>query len=158
MATTAELTFDDLDTEATILEGQAKRVRQAVLKGSMLLLGGKACFYLYRARRRTARLRATLSSLQVVTIQDRQLLRAGAVRLASAAEALNAAHEQLEQAKAHQEIPLFGARMMRYLDDVACGIEDIAETAALGASQDFADAIRVEVAKLDTLNSHQAHA
>ncbi len=156
MSTT--LTFDEFDTDATVLESQAKRVRHAILSGSMMLMGGKACFYLYRARRKTEALRTLLSSLHVETGQDRQMLRDGARRLASAASVLQAAHEQLEQNQAHKAIPLFGTRMMRYLDDVACAVEDIAETAALGGSAEFADLVRDEIAKLDTHTSHRAHA
>jgi len=155
--TTTTLTFTDLDTEATILEAHAKRVHRAAMQGVLFVLGTVACYYLRRAKTKTRRLRTLISGLDIRTADDRAHMAEGAKKLAAAAAALNAAYEQLERAHTARAVPVVGAAMMRYLDDVACMVEDIAETAALGASKDFADTVRAEVRKIEA-SSRQVHA
>lgn len=147
---TTTLTFNELDTDATILEAHAKRLHVAVMKGWLALLCTVLMCYLYRSRVHVNRLRRILSNLDIRTPEDRAHLREGASRLAAAAKTLNATFDLLQKRRAALHVPWVGAPMMRSLESLICAVEDVAETAALGASQDFATVVRSEIAKLDT--------
>jgi hypothetical protein len=144
-ANAATLQLFKLDTDASLIEAAAKRMRTAAQEASIVVLGAVVCFYLHRAQKAGNKLRDSLSKIDIKTTEDRGLLKEIATNLGQAATALESAYEQSERRRVDR-YP-FGSQLLRQLEELACTFEDMAETAALGASEAFAAALRDELSK-----------
>lgn len=144
-ANAATLQLFKLDTDASLIEAAAKRVRTTAQEASIVVLGAVVCFYLHRAQKAGDRLRGSLSKIDIKTPEDRALLKEIAANLGQAATALESAYEESERRRVNR-MP-FGPRLLRQLEELACTFEDMAETAALGASEAFAAALRDELSQ-----------
>ena len=135
-ANSATLCLFHLDRDASVIEAAAKRVRVAALDGGIVALGGIACVYLKRAQTRGNKLRRLLSGVHVSTAEQRDLLKEIANNLGKAAVALDDAYVQSERRHV-DKWPVFGAMLLKQLEDLSCTFEDMAETAALASSEAF---------------------
>lgn len=144
MATALRLGLVELDTDASIIEAATKRVRRAVLRGSLASVGWLACRYASRVHSLGRKIEKNLSSVNVRTPEDRALLKDISLSLAQAAMALEETYQHAERHHVDRW-PVFGPRLMSNLEDLVCTFEDISETAALGASEAFATAVAEEL-------------
>lgn len=136
----------DLDTDASIIEAAAKRVRRAFMHGSLATIGWVTCVYINRTHTLGNKIRTNLSNLDIRTAEDRALLKDIAQNLSQAAIAFEGAYNESERSRL-VKLPVFGPKLMASLEDLVCTFEDISETAALGASQAFAASVRDELRK-----------
>jgi hypothetical protein len=154
--TAAALVLVELDTNASIVEAAAKRVHLALHRGSMIAGAGVVCLYLHRAQNISDSLRKRLSEAEIQTDEDRATVRDIAASLGQGARAFEKAYCDARKRNVGR-IPVFGPRVMAQLDDLSCALEDMAETAALAASEAFADAVCNELKR--NLDDHaRSHA
>ena len=146
----------ELDTGAAVVEAAAKRVHLAFHQSSAIVLAGVICYYLRRTERVGARVRIQLSSATIETPEQRARMRDVACNLGQAARAIRDALGDCERRHIGR-IPLYGARLLEQLENLLCTLEDMSETAALAASEAFADELRTELRKnLDQSASRHA--
>lgn len=143
-AAVTTLPLVELDVEASVLEAASKRVRLAIRQSHFAAIGGVGCFYLHRAQRSTSLIKSALSGAHIVSAEDRAMMRDIACNLGQASVALHFAFEDFSSLGA-AKWPVFGPLLMAKLEDLACAVEDMSETAALGASEEFATAVRTEI-------------
>lgn len=137
----ATLLLAELDTEASALGAASKRIRLALYKSHVAAIGAVGCFNLHRAQRSAAKIRVSLSGSKIETAEERALLRDVASNLGQASAALSQTHDRMKMLGVGKW-PIFGRTILRQLEDLACTVEDMSETAALGASEAFAATAR----------------
>lgn len=127
----------DLPLEA--IEANCKRVQLAAARG---ILGLGVCVNLVRLRHRLDKVGRVISGRDVRTEADRSLLRKIAQFHQRIADAMSSDRDRIV---AMQPPPLFRFAIVRLLDALVVQAEDVAETAALGASAEFADLVEEEL-------------
>lgn len=132
----------ELDERTTAIEALAKRVRLAVERGSLEL---RLWIALVRALRAFRTMGAALSRAEVVTDEDRALLAEVARGHARFATTLRSGRDRLVSNADHRP-GVFRRRNLRLMDTLMDDAGDLAETAALGASSDFARLVERELA------------
>lgn len=126
----------DLPLDA--IEAICKRVQLATAGG---ILGLGVCVNLVRLRYRLDRMGCAISGRDVRTEADRSLLRYLAQFHQRIADAMSRDRDRI----AMQPRPFFWFVIVRLLDALVVQAEDVAETAALGASAEFADLVKEEL-------------
>ena len=140
----AAIRLVELDTDASVIEAASKRVHLALLHGSLIAHGATICFYLHRAQAIGERIRRELSHAEIETAEDRAVMKEVAANLGQASRAFERAFEEAE-VTGIAKWPIFGNQLVRQLDQLACCLDDLAETAALGASEAFAASVLNEL-------------
>ena len=160
IATTTTNTLCELDTNATALQANAKSLRDSARRltqhGTMALICFAMWGYVARTHRRLARLNNLLVNVEVESPEDRECLREVASSLATTAEALFEAHRRMGQDRPSMHVWPFGSMLMSSLESLAIKIEDMSETAALGASQEFANAVDQQLSELGLQSATRA--
>ena len=121
-------------TQGVAVDAIRERVRLAAAGGRLGILGLGLCADLLRLRRRFGQVEREVSALDVRTENERTLLREFAECQHGVAESLESCRAQLPQVQP----PFFGTLFGRLFEDLIVSAEDIAETAALGGSAEFA--------------------
>lgn len=129
------------DVTLDVTEAIRQRVQLAAARGQLGILGLGLYANLLRLRRRFGRVEREVSALDVRTEEDRSFLREFARGYQEVAESLDSYRDQLETMRP----PFFGAVLARLFDALVVSAEDIAETAALGASAEFADLVKEDL-------------
>ena len=130
----------DLPLEA--IEAICKRVQLAAARGLWGILGLGVCANLVRLRHKIDKMAHTISAMDVRAEADRSLLRKVAQFHQRIADAMSSDRDRID---AMQPPPLFRFAIVRLLDALVVQAEDVAETAALGASTEFADLVEEEL-------------
>jgi len=151
-AATATVGLVELDTASSMIEAAAKKVRLELLRATWIAFGGAVCVQLHRTQTTADRVRGRLSELQVTSDEQRCALRDIAINLGQGAKALQRAYEDAERRRL-VKIPVFGNVLMTKLEDLACTLEDMAETAAFGADEAFSRSLSEELVR--NLEAHQ---
>ena len=154
--TTLAIGLVELDTDASIVQAASKRVRYALAASSAVMVTGVGCVYLWRSHRTIGKVQSAISRALIKTSEDRALLRGVACSLGESARALHAALMEGEK-RGVRQWPGFGPKLMNMLEELEASVEDAAETAALGASEEFAAVAKRRVT--DALEQHhRSHA
>lgn len=132
----------ELDERTTAIEVLAKRVRLAVERGSLEI---RSWLSLVRALRAFRTMGAALSRAEVVTDEDRALLAEVARGHARFATTLRWGRDRLVSNGDHRT-GVFRRWNLRLMDTLMDDAGDLAETAAPGASSDFARLVDRELA------------
>jgi hypothetical protein len=146
-STTTDATlFIELDTNAAIVEAAVKRIRLEAFRGELGVLFGIGCYQAWRAKAPMKALRTGLSALPQLSSDQREDLRVIAYKLNDAASALETAHAKLERRLEGLSVGIpFSRRFLLHLETLGTMAEDLAETAALGASEEFASKVLTEI-------------
>ena len=144
MATTA-LRFEDFRTDA--VDAIWERVQSAIAQGTLGVLGLRLWWNLLCMHRRFDHLSRKVSRADVRTEDDRKILRAIARYVQSVGDALSDCRDEV--AGITRPLPFRGAVLNRF-DVLFVEAEDLAETAALGASSEFANLVH------EDLKAHRA--
>lgn len=118
-----------------------ERVQRAVPQGSLGILGLGLWVILMRLHAKLDRMGRTVGAMDVRTEEDRRLLGELAQNLQRFADAMGS---QSDRAAGMKPFP-FRFVIVRLFDALAVKAEDIAETAALGASVEFANLAKEEL-------------
>lgn len=129
-------------TQGVALDAIRERVQRAVGRGRLGILGLGLCADLLRLRRRFERVACEVGDLDVRTDNERTLLCEFARGQQQVAESLESYRNQLPTIQPSSLGTLFG----RLFEDLIVSAEDIAETAALGASAEFANLVKEDLA------------
>ena len=126
------------------VERKAKRIC-ALISGPPKLLKELArlpavWYRIWRLEKLAEKVRTWLSEIKVENQDERNALKIVASQIAESSELFVGAHDVLVEQTG--PLVLFRPPLLRRLDYLSCEIEDIAETAALGASEAFANAVR----------------
>ena len=116
-----------------------ERVQCAVARGSFGILG--LWVKLMRLRPKLDRMGRTISAMDVCTEEGRRLLRECAQILQTCADTMSSQSDNT----AGMTLFPFRSVVVRLFDALAVKTEDIAETAALGSSVDFANLVEEEL-------------
>ena len=135
------LAMHEIDVFTSIIEAIRKRVRLALAQGSLGIL----CVILLYARRVLSQVRHAISAADVRSEDDRLLLREAAEDLQRFADAMSSCRGRLADSR-----NLFRVVVVRLVDVLVVKAEDVAETAALGASLEFVSLVK------EDLKSHDA--
>jgi len=143
---TATLRFEDFEMDA--VDAIWERVRP---QGSLGVVGLCLCWDLLCMRRSLDQLSRAVSAAYVSSEDDRKVLRRVAQRQQSLGDALSRYRDEF--AAIPRPLPLRGVAL-RLFDGLVVKAEDVAETAALGASADFANLVHEDlkdhgIAKVD---------
>lgn len=130
----------DLPLEA--IEAICKRVQLAAARGFLGIVGLGVCVNLVHARHKLDKMGRTISAMNVRTAADRSLLHKVAQFHQRIADAMSS---DRDRKAAMQPRPFFRFAIVRLLDALVVQAEDVAETAALGASAEFADLVEEEL-------------
>ena len=130
----------DLTLDA--IEAICKRIQLAAARGLLGIVGLGVCVNLVHARHKLGKMGRTISAMDVRTEADRSLLRKIAHLHQRLADAMSRDRDRIA---AMQPPPLFRFAIVRLLDALVVQAEDVAETAALGASAEFADLVDEEL-------------
>lgn len=157
MTTAATATATALDTlsfdaDVALTSAAAKRAQLAAAQANVMVATGIMCWEIGRVHRASARLAQALSDACIETPEQRMVLAEAARTLAGTVRALDASIARMRARRIDELIPIFGTRLVVKADALAELVEDIAETAALGASEAFARAVEHE---LDTIEPTQ---
>lgn len=136
----AAMESQDLLLEA--IDAIFTRVQHAVARGFLGILGLGVCMNLIRLRRRLGKMGRIITAKDVHTDADRRRLRKIAQFHQHIADSMSNARNLLADMKTR---PLLQSRMMRLFDNVVVQAEDVAETAALGASMEFANLVKEDL-------------
>ena len=136
--------MEAIDVRTTTIEAIRKRVRLALAQGSPGILCVVTLMY---ARRVLDQVGRAISAADVRSEDDRRLLREVAECHQRFADTLNRYRDQLADSRPHLIFRVAGYRLSGALVVKA---EDVAETAALGASMEFANLVT------EDLKSHAA--
>ena len=128
----------------TEVERKAKRIR-ALISGPPKFLKELALlpvvwYGIWRLGKLAEKARTWLSEIKVENQDERDALKIVASKIAESSALFVEAHDVLVEQTG--PLVLFRPPLLRRLDDLSCEFEDIAETAALGASEAFANAVR----------------
>ena len=129
-------------TQGVALAAIRERVQRAERRGRLGILGLGLCADLLRLRRRFERVACEVADLDVRTENERTLLREFARCQQLVAERLESYRNQLPTMQPSSLGTLFGG----LFEDLIVSAEDIAETAALGASAEFANLVKEDLA------------
>ena len=129
-----DLAIDPIDVFTSMVDANFKRVRLALAQGS---LGVLLVVSLWRTRQFLDLAGKAISAADVSSKADRELLLDVARRHQRLADALEGIHDRL----ADERFP-FRFATVRLLDSLIIKAEDVAETAALGASAEFAKLVK----------------
>ena len=126
------------------VERKAKRIR-AMISGPPKFLKELALlpvvwYRIWEVGKLAEKMRTWLSEIEVENQDKRNSLQALASKIAELSEMFADAHDALVEQKG--PLVVFRPKLLRRLDDLSCEFEDMAETAALGASEAFANAVR----------------
>ena len=145
--TTEEFSFIDLDTNASMVEAAVKQFRRVVLRSPVVLriVGFRAWRSMSHLGKLADEIRSDLGKIEITDQDDRADLLEIAHRLRAMSEMLSESHNMLEQSGLAHKIPIFGMRILTQIDDLSCALEDMAETAALTASETFANTVQKEL-------------
>ena len=130
----------ELPLDAT--DAISKRVQLAVAQGLCGILGLGVCVNLVRLRRRIDKMGRTISGWDVRTEADRSRLHKTAQFHQRIADAMGSDRDRIA---AMRPPPLFRFPIVRLFDALVVQAEDVAETAALGASAEFASLVEEEL-------------
>ena len=131
---------EDIPLEA--IDAICKRVRFAAAQGAIGTLGLGVCANLIRLRYRLDGVKCAISLDDARTEADRTRLRKIARFHQRIADAMSGDRERIA---AMQPPLLFRFAIVRLFDALVVQAEDLAETAALGASAEFADLVEKEL-------------
>ena len=123
------------------IEAMRDRVQRAVAQGDFIL-GIRLCVSLLRLRRGLDSMGRVVSATAVDTEGDRMFLRAVARHNQLVAAKLSSDRDQLAEMR---PFPILRFMLVRLLDAAVIKAEDIAETAALGASLEFANLVEEDL-------------
>ena len=135
----ATMASQDLTLDAT--QAIRERVQLAAARGRLGILGLSLCADLLRLRRRFERVEREVAALDVYTEDERKLLREFARCHQEVADSLDSYRDQL----AAMGLPFLGPILGRLFEALVVYAEDIAETAALGASAEFANLVKEDL-------------
>ena len=129
------------------VEKKAKRIR-ALISGPPKFLKELAMlpvvwYGIWEVGKLAEKMRTRLSEIEVENQDKRNSLQILASEIAELSEMFVDAHDALVEQKG--PLVVFRPKLLRRLDDLSCEFEDMAETAALGASEAFANAVRERV-------------
>lgn len=136
--TTTMASQDDLTMDVLAIRD---RVQQAVARGSLGILGLGLWVKLIRLHALLDRMGRKVSAMDVRTEEDRRLLHECARDLQRCADIMSSQSDNM----VGMALVPFRAVIVRLFDALAVKAEDIAETAALGASVDFANLVKEEL-------------
>ena len=141
-----------LDADSSMVEAIAKRLRKTILQKTLStqITGYRAWRCLKEMEKVSREIHSDLMRLDVSTEDDRNNLLEIARQISKASETIWDAHNHLEQSELSKRIPIFGTRILIQLSDLSCDLEDMAETAALGASEEFAQAVQKRLETVTT--------
>ena len=134
------LALDEIDVRTSIIKAIRKRVLLA--RGSL----GTLYVILLYARSELSQVGHAISAADVRSEGDRRLLREVAKDLQCFADAMSSCRSRL----ADSRWSLFKVVVVRLVDALVVKAEDVAETAALGASLEFANLVK------EDLKDHEA--
>ncbi len=137
---TATLRFEDFKMDA--VDAIWERIQSAVAQGTLGVLGLRLWWNLPRMRRRFDQLGRLVSGADVRTEGDRKILREVAQHVQSVGDALSGCRDEVAGISRH--LPFRGA-ILNLFDVLIVEAEDLAETAALGASAEFANLVREDL-------------
>ena len=135
----ATMASQDLTLDAT--QAIRERVQLAAARGRLGILGLGLCADLLRLRRRFGRVEREVAALDVYTEDERKLLREFARCHQEVADSLDGYRDQLSAMR----LPFLGTILGRLFEALVVCAEDIAETAALGASAEFANLVKEDL-------------
>lgn len=133
-------TMESQDVDA--IDAICKRVQLAAAQGSVGVLGLGICVNLMRLRRRLDNMERIVAAREVRTEGDRRLLREVAQVHQRFANTMS---RDRDQVAGMQPSPFFKFAIIRLFDALVVKAEDVAETAALGASVEFADLVNEDL-------------
>ena len=136
----AALESQDLLLEA--IDAIYARVQRAVAQGFLGILGLGVCMNLIRLRRRLNKVGRIITVRDVHTDADRRVLRKIAQFHQRIADAMSSHRDWIAD---KQQPPFFKFAIVHLLDALIVQAEDIAETAALGASVEFANLVEEDL-------------
>ena len=142
---TAALSLEDFRMDA--VDAIWERVRSAIAQGTLGVLGVRLRWDLWRMHCRFDHLSREVSKADVCTEDDREILRKVAQHVQSVGDALGDCRDEF--AGISRPLPFRGAVLNRF-DVLVVAAEDLAETAALGASSEFANLVH------EDLKAHRA--
>ena len=116
-----------------------ERVQGAVARGSLGILG--LWVKLVRLHSKLDRVGRTVSAMDVCAEEDRRLLHECARNLQTCADTMSSQSDNMGFMKPFP----FRSVIVRLFDALAVKAEDVAETAALGASVEFANLVKEEL-------------
>ena len=134
--------IDPIDVFTSMVDASLKRLRLTLAQGSrgVLLV---AC--LWHTRRMLDRSRDAISGADVTGEADRYLLHRVAARHQSFADVLERIRCQLADERLPLRLAPFRFAAVRLLETLVIEAEDVAETAALGASAEFAKLVKEDL-------------
>lgn len=133
---------DPIDVFSSAVDASLKRLRLTLAQGSrgVLLVAN-----LWYTRRMLGRSRDAISAADVTSEVDRDLMRWVAARHQSFADVLEGIRGQLADELLPLRLAPFRFAAVRLLETLVIEAEDVAETAALGASAEFAKLVREDL-------------
>ena len=138
---------EDLQMDAlNAIRERMQSVQSMIARGSLGIVGLRLCVNLLRLRREFGRIGRAISAAEVRTEDDRRVLVSVAQRQQNAADVLSACRDQF--AGIRRAVPLRGV-VMHLFGALVITAEDVAETAALGASAEFADFVKENLKRHD---------
>ena len=133
-----DLAVDTIDVFTSTIEAIRQRLRLALARGS---LGFQIVIILLYARGVLDQVGHAISAVDVRSEEDRVRLRAIAQGYQRFADAMGSCRDRL----ANSPWSLFGVVVVRLSDALVVKAEDVAETAALGASLEFANLVKEDL-------------
>ena len=134
-----DLTIDPIDVFTSMIDASLKRVRLARAQGSRGVL---FVAYLWYTRRILDQAGNAISAADVGSEADRQLLLRAARHHQRLADALDGIRNQLVNERPPLRLLPFRFAAVRLLETLVVKAEDVAETAALGASAEFTKLVK----------------
>ena len=146
-----DLAMDAIDVFRSIIEAIRKRLRLALAQGSLGM--GNLCLILLYARRVLNQMGPAISAADVHSEEDRRLLREVAEDLQRLSDAMDSCPYRL----ASSQWSLFRVVVVRLVGALVVKAEDMAETAALGASLEFANLVKEDLKCHDVTKGLTVH-
>lgn len=138
--------IDPIDVFTSTVDASLKRLRLTLAQGSRGVL---LVAYLWHTRRMLDRSRDAISGADVTSEADRYLLRRVAARHQSFADVLERIRCQLADERLPLRLAPVRFAAVRLLETLVIEAEDLAETAALGASAEFAKLVNEDLRNHD---------
>lgn len=133
---------DPVDVFTSTVDASLKRLLLTLAQGSRGVLLVASLWY---TRRMLGRSRDAISAADVTSEVDRDLMHWVAARHQSFADVLEGIHGQLADELLPLRLAPFRFAAVRLLETLVIEAEDAAETAALGASAEFAKLVREDL-------------
>ena len=134
--------IDPIDVFTSMVDTALKRLRLTLAQGSR---GVVLVANLWYTRRMLDRSRDAISATNVTSEADRDLLHQVATCHQSFADVLEGIRGQLASERLPLRLAPFRFAAMRLLETLVVEAEDLAETAALGASAEFAKLVKEDL-------------